>query len=113
MLSGRLAVLSVFAMSTADRLLYDQGWLAKGEWLMLAGLEAEGCCTNADSCARADGTPAVQRSCEAWRDSSSCYSQRTGAPLLTRQGSASLGQPLRSVWAGLGWQTWFPWKLQG
>ena len=62
MSSGRLAVLLVCAMSIEDRLLYDQGWLAKGEWLMLAGLEAGGCCTKADSCVRADGTPAVQRS---------------------------------------------------
>ena len=70
MLSGRLAVLSVFLVSLEDRLVYDQGWLANGDWLMLVGLEAEGGCTKADSCARADGTPAAQRSREPWQDSS-------------------------------------------
>ena len=79
MLSERLAVLLVCAMCIDDRLLYDQGWLAKGEWLMLAGLEVGGCCTKADSCERADGTPAVQRSREPWPHSSLLQPSHGGA----------------------------------
>ena len=100
MLSGRLAVMLVCAISIEDRLLYDHGWLAKGERLMLAGLEVGGCCTKADSCVRADGTPAVQGSCEPWRGSLSCYSQRTGAPLLTRQALGSRCASCGQAWAG-------------
>ena len=104
--SGRLAVLSAFIMSIEDRLVYDQGWLAKGEWLMLAELEAGGGRTKADSCARAAGTPAAQRACEPWQDSSLLQPAHGGAaygragPRPCEAAAAHAGRPE--------WQAWPP-----